>query len=72
MNKEIFSIIQIVLGIILIGLILLQVKGAGLGSTFGGGFAFYGTRRGAEKLIFIITIIISIIFLMISLLGVIL
>jgi len=70
MNENILNIVQIILGIILVGLVLLQGKGSGLGGTFGSNMAFYSTRRGAEKLIFIITIIISFLFLVTSLLGV--
>lgn len=55
----------------MIGLIILQAKGTGLGSTFGGDMGFYGTKRGAEKLVFISTIIVSVLFFIASLLGVI-
>lgn len=72
MGSQIFSLIQIVLAIILIILIVLQQRGAGLGSTFGGDFGFYGTRRGAEKMLFMLTIIISVLFLLVSILGIIL
>lgn len=69
MDKQIFSILQIILGIILVGLVLLQAKGSGLGSAFGGEIAFYQTRRGVEKLLFYLTIIVSTLFLISSLLG---
>lgn len=51
------------------GLVLLQAKGSGLGSAFGGEIAFYQTRRGVEKLLFYLTIIVSTLFLISSLLG---
>ncbi len=57
--------IQIVLSILLIGGVLLQRSEAGLGSAFGGGDSFssgYHTKRGAEKMLFIATIIIAILF----------
>ena len=57
--------IQIVLSILLIGGVLLQQSEAGLGSGFGGGDSFssgHHSKRGAEKTIFIATIIIAIIF----------
>lgn len=63
---------EIVLGLLLIGLIVLQSKGTGLGSTFGGDMGFYGTKRGAEKMLFVLTIIIAALFLLNSLAGVIL
>lgn len=65
-----FLIAEIILGTILVGLIVLQSKGTGLGSTFGGDMGFYGTKRGAEKMLFVLTIIISILFLLTALVGV--
>lgn len=72
MSKDIISIIQIFLGIILTLLILMQTKGTGLGSTFGGEISFYSTRRGVEKLLFYFTIITSGLFLITSVIGLIL
>lgn len=72
MNDQVTAIITVILALILIGLIILQSKGTGLGSTFGGDMGFYGTKRGAEKILFIMTIIVSTLFLVSSLLGVIL
>lgn len=56
--------IQIGLSAILITLVLLQQSEAGLGSAFGnsGGESFRRTKRGAEKGIFIATIIVGILF----------
>lgn len=71
MNNQILPLIQILLGIFLSVLIILQSKGTGLGSTFGGDMGFYGTKRGAEKMLFILTIIVAILFLIASVLGVI-
>lgn len=65
-------IFEIVLGLLLIALIMLQSKGTGLGSTFGGDMGFYGTKRGAEKMLFVLTIIIAVLFLVNSLAGVLL
>lgn len=69
MIKNILYLSQIITGILLGVLIILQSKGSGLGSSFGSNISFYATRRGAEKLIFILTIIVSVIFLTLSLLG---
>lgn len=68
--KELISIIQIILGVLLVLLVILQSKGSGLGSTFGGDFSFYSSKRGAEKMIFITTIIVAFLFLLTSVLGV--
>jgi len=56
--------IQIILSIILVGAILLQQTGNDLGGAFGGGddFSAGHTRRGLEKTLFNITIIVSILF----------
>ena len=57
--------VQIVLSILLIGLVLLQQTDAGLGGAFGGGDGFSSgnhTKRGAEKTIFIATIVVAILF----------
>jgi len=64
------QIIQIILSITIITLVLLQVKGGGLGSIFGGDGGVYRTRRGVEKSIYQMTIILAIIFFMISLVSV--
>ena len=57
------EIIQVGISILLIILILLQARGVGLGSTFGGEGNFYFTKRGAEKTIFILTIILAVAFM---------
>lgn len=57
-------IIQIISSIILIALILVQQTQGDTGSSLGGDNAsFFQTRRGAEKFIFIFTIITAIIFI---------
>jgi preprotein translocase subunit SecG len=61
MNKALV-IIQICVGALLTASILLQSKGAALGETFGGNSVFFGSRRGAEKTLFIITIILAVLF----------
>jgi preprotein translocase subunit SecG len=50
----------------------LQVKGGGLGSLLGGdaGGGIARTRRGLEKTLFQLTIVISVLFLAISILAV--
>jgi len=56
---------QIVLSILLIIAVLLQQSEASLGTAFGGGDSFssgHHTKRGAEKTLFIATIIIAILF----------
>ncbi len=57
------NIIQIVSAVLLVIAILLQNKGASVGGVFGGEGAVYQTKRGVEKKLFVLTIILSIIFL---------
>ena len=66
------QIIQIILSITIITLVLLQVKGGGLGSIFGGDGGVYRTRRGVEKTLYQATIGLSVLFYVISLASVIL
>ena len=67
--KPTISLIQIILSVLLIIVIILQQKGTGLGSSFGGDTSFYRTRRGVEKLLFNITIALSVLFIISSLVG---
>ncbi|MEK7631901.1 MAG: preprotein translocase subunit SecG [Patescibacteria group bacterium] len=56
------SITQISTVVLMTVAILLQAKGAGLGAVFGGEGNVYRTKRGAEKVLFIATIVLGIIF----------
>jgi len=69
MLQKILVIIQLVLSILLIVAILLQQKGAGLGSAFGGSSNIYSTKRGIDKTLYQITIGLSILFLLISIVS---
>ena len=66
------NIVQIIVSIALIVLVILQAKGGGLSSIFGGEGAIYRTRRGLEKTLFQLTIVLAILFGAISLLSVVL
>ncbi|MEK7167196.1 MAG: preprotein translocase subunit SecG [Patescibacteria group bacterium] len=59
---KILNIIQFIVSLLLIGSILIQSKGSGLGAAFGGGENIYQVKRGAEKFLFILTIILSVLF----------
>jgi len=65
--KEYLPILQIVISLLLIIVILLQQKGEGLGSAFGGTSGFYATQRGIQKKIFFATIVLAVLFILISL-----
>ena len=64
------QITQIILSITLTVLVLLQVKGGGLGSIFGGDGGIYRTRRGIEKSMYHATIALAIVFFAVSLISV--
>jgi len=65
-------IAQIVIAISLITLILLQQRGTALGSAFGSEGGFYATRRGLQQKIFWATVVLSILFIGLSLLNLVL
>lgn len=70
MVDKILSITQIVLAIVLVAAILLQARGTGLGAVFGGEGAIYRTKRGVEKGLFIITIVVAVLFFAVALANV--
>lgn len=64
------NIAQILISLVLTLVILMQVKGGGLGSALGGQESVYRTRRGIERTLFQLTIVLVIIFIGVSLLSV--
>jgi len=69
MNQFNLTIAQIIIGIFLIILVLLQQRGGGMGVLGGISSQFYGTRRGLEKTIFVFTIILGGLFIALSIVG---
>ncbi len=65
----IFIILQIIVAIGLTAVILLQAKGTGLGSTFGGQNQMYHSKRGVEKVVFYLTILLSFAFVVLSIIN---
>ena len=63
------NIAQIILSIALIVIILFQVRGGGLGGIFGQQSGVYRTRRGLEKILFRLTIVFLVVFLVISIVS---
>ncbi|MBN1367128.1 MAG: preprotein translocase subunit SecG [Dehalococcoidales bacterium] len=53
---------QIILALALILVIMLQVKGGGLGGIFGQADTVYRTKRGVEKTLFQLTIALAVLF----------
>jgi preprotein translocase subunit SecG len=64
------SIAQIVLSVALILAILFQVRGGGLGGIFGQPDTVYRTKRGMAKTLFQITIVLIILFIVVSILTI--
>lgn len=69
MASSILRISQIIVSILLIVFILLQKRGATLGSAFGGAGATYFKRRGFENFLFWGTVILAVVFVCISVLN---
>ncbi len=59
---------QILISVVLIIVILLQVRDAG-GGIFGSGQASYRTRRGVERTLFQATIVLGVVFVVVSILS---
>ncbi|MDD5489385.1 MAG: preprotein translocase subunit SecG [Candidatus Moranbacteria bacterium] len=57
---------QIIVSVFLTVSILLQNRGAGLGSTFGGDFGGYYTKRGFEKFLYWASVVLGALFIGIS------
>jgi preprotein translocase subunit SecG len=57
------NIALIILSVLLVVLVMLQTKGGGLGAIFGGDNGVYRTRRGVERTVFNLTIVVSVLFL---------
>ncbi len=68
--KDFVLVIQIISGVLLVGLVTVQSKGSGLGRVWGSGKASSFTRRGLEKLLFKATFVVAFIFTVISILQV--
>lgn len=64
-------VVQIILCLILIGLVMLQGSGSGLGSAFSGG-GTYRSRKGIERGVFLATIGVGILFAVSSILNILL
>jgi preprotein translocase subunit SecG len=62
------NLAQMLISIVLIVVVLLQTRGADIGSAFGGGGggSTFRTRRGLEKTLFQLTIVLALIFVVMS------
>ena len=63
------SVIQIVISVALTLVILLQVKGGGLGGIFGQADSVFRTKRGLEKRLFQLTIVLVVSFVILAIVS---
>ena len=63
------NVAQIILSIALILVVLLQVRGGGLGGIFGQPDTVFRSKRGVEKTLFQLTIVLIVLFLTISVIA---
>jgi preprotein translocase subunit SecG len=61
-----FVIAQMIVAVALIAVLILQVKGGGLGGIFGQPESVYRTRRGVEKTLIQVTIGLVVVFIALS------
>lgn len=64
--NQFLAIGQILVSVALVAAILLQARGTGLSSTFGGDSAVYRSRRGIEKSLFRFTVVLASLFVIFS------
>ena len=67
--NKVITIFQMIVSALLIAAILLQQRGAGDSAITGGTGTSYHTKRGFEKVLFIATIILAILFLLSALIN---
>lgn len=63
------AVAQIVLAVALTLIILLQVRGGGLGGIFGQADTVYRTKRGLEKTMFQLTIALAVLFIIVAIIS---
>jgi preprotein translocase subunit SecG len=67
--KTTLDIAQIVIAVALVTAILFQIKGGGLGGIFGQSDSVYRTKRGIDRWLFLGTIVLTIIFVILSMIS---
>jgi len=60
-------VFQVIISILLTVSILSQNRGTGLSATFGGSGGFFSSKRGAEKVLFNLSIVFAVLFVLNSL-----
>ena len=64
------NVAQIIVAVVLIGIVLLQVRGGGLGGIFGQQTGMYRTKRGIERTLFRFTILLIMVLVVVSIFAV--
>ncbi|HRX05159.1 MAG: preprotein translocase subunit SecG [Anaerolineae bacterium] len=67
---SVLYVVQVILGITLIGLVTVQAKGMGAGAMFGGDTSFKTSKRGFERTLFNLTVAVSAVFFLVALITV--
>jgi preprotein translocase subunit SecG len=67
---KIFNVVTIVSMLLLTFFVLLQTRGASLGAGFGGSGELFTARRGIDKVLHQITIVLAIVFILSLVLGI--
>ena len=67
--KSFFYAITAIAAVVMIVMILLQQQGSGLGGAFGGDSGSYRSKRGVEKIVFNLTIVSAVVFVLSLILG---
>lgn len=65
------NVAEILVSVMLGSVLLLQAKGSGFGAGLGGSTSLFRTRRGVERALFQLTIVLVVLFIAISALSVI-
>ncbi len=58
----ILNVAAIIVAILLIGVIMLQMQGSGLSSSFGGAGEFYRSKQSIDKLLIGTTVVLTVLF----------
>ena len=66
---DFLQVAQIVIAVAVSSSILLQARGTGLSSTFGGESTAYRSRRGLERTLFRMTVVLIVFYVIVSILG---
>lgn len=67
--QKFLEIFQVVVSLLLILVILMQNRGTGLGGAFGGESNIYRSKRGIEKVLYIATLVLAILFVVLSIIN---